>query len=330
MKNFITFIFIGALVGLGLLIGRGAPSTPLPTDTPEHSISATSASPIAQGGGAPTGRLFALTNAATHSEIVSYDVVTKAKTIIYSDKAKVQKIRAVSPISRDGDTLIALMSENDDPAGQLVSLATDGSGKQSTLINNFAATKTPVISPDKTKLALTSFSNDPVKPGFIVVLMNVDGGNKQELVRNELGLDNLTFSPDGKEIAYLKATAKGNQISAYHIVTNKERALYASDDYLITDFDWSPIGIIVATMKTSTKMTDAPEVYLIDPKNSVVSKVTNSSSTEHSPKISPDGSGIAFIQAKQSNQAGTIIGSDTAGKTSSEFGTAHQLLGWVK
>jgi Tol biopolymer transport system component len=336
MKNFITFIFIAALIGLGLLIGRGAPSTPtvspntdLPTVT-ESTSTTPDTSPLAQGGGAPTGRLFALVSSAASSEIISYDVVTKAKKIIFSDKSTAKKIKVVSPISRDGDTILALVAEDEDPAGQLISLATDGSSKQSVLIDNFAGIAAPVISPDKTKLALINFSNDLAKPGFTVTLMNVDGNSKKELVRNELGLGNLTFSPDGKEIAYINATAKGNQINAFHLTTGKERTLYTNDDYLITDFDWSPIGVLAATMKSSEKNAEPAEAYIIDPKNNSISKITSSSLTEHSTKIAPDGSGIAFIQAKQSGQPGTVVSSDTTNSSGNEFGTANQLLGWVK
>lgn len=352
MKNFITFIFIGALVGLGLLIGRGTPAPKNSTSenplsesslvnevvSPSTDTSSPSASTEpAQGGSAPTGSVFAFSHSGSIGEIYSYDVVSKQKKLIYSDKSAKNKLRLVSPITRDGDTIIAFVSADENMPGQLVSIAADGSNKQSVLIDGFIASESPVVSPDKTRLAMVSFSNAEPNYGFSLNLSDLTGKNKKEIAKNSSGISQLAFSPNGKEIAYLKgAAASTNEITAVNIETGKERTLYKDKELVIEDFDWSPIDILTATMApTGKKASSQSEVYLIDPKNGKSTRVSKNNLPERTPKIAPDGSGVAYVQSKtdkldELTKLGDIIITYPDGTKPTNLGTATQLLGWTK
>lgn len=349
MRNFVTFIFIGAILVLGFLVANGTPQTNNPkSDSSPDSTSSTSpaessSTPVdaaketpAQGGSAPTGRVFAATTGQT-SEIYTLDVTNKQKKVIYTDKSDKAKLRLISNVTRDGDTIVALVSENEGEAGQLVAIKTDGSGSKTTIIDNFIASTAPVISPDKTKLAMISFSNAEPNYGFTLIHMDVNGKNRKDISKNESGISHIAFSPDGKEIAYLKgAAASSNEVVAVDISSGKERNIYRDSNRVIENFSWSPVGLLTITAAPpGKKASDQSEVFLVDPKNKSAIQITKNNLPERTPAIAPDASGISFIQSKtakieDSLKVGDVIVTYSDGSKATTIGSANQLLGWVR
>lgn len=336
MKALIYLVFIGAIITLGIMVGRG---NPLPQPTPTTTEVATpqpqlvgSASP-AQGGSAPQGRLFFLSQSSGTSEIFSVNIVSKEKKLLLSDKNSKEKIKLASNVTRAGDSIVVLLGSPDDPAGQLVALKTDGSKTKTVLVDNFITTNPPVISPDKSQLALVSFSNAEPDFGFSVVLLSVDGKKKKTLTRDESGITHLAFSPDGKQLAFLKGAAN-NEIALVTLATGEVKTLYTMKDQLIEDYDWSPVGLLALTATPAgKKAANQSEVYLVDPTKKTVVQITKNSLLERSPRIAPDASGISFIEvkdAKDSTGAGEVVVTRPDGTDPANFGKATQLLGWVK
>ncbi len=347
MKNFITFIFIGCLVGLGILIGRGNPGQSSPAANGQPSPATSSAteataagtdSPAAQGG-APTGRLYYVTLNQSNREIQRIDIATKNKQTLYSDRDQDKKISSAR-LTRSGDTIVMVLSKADDPAGQLVSISTEGTGKKTVLTDKFLSTTNPEISPDQSKLAFTSFSNAEPNYGFSLMISDIDGQHRKELVRDSSGIAQLAFSPDGKQIAFIKGGAAGNnQIAVVSIESSKVSSLYEFKDKLIEEFDWSPTGIVTITAasksNTLTGSSNQSEVYLVDPKTKEAVQLTKNNQPERSPRIAPDGSAIAFIQLKTEKTAdptkpGEITLATGKGEVITTLGSALNLLGWVK
>lgn len=340
MKALISLIFLGAIIILGIMVGRGT-SEPATVPNPETSDSTAevptnpeSTPTIAstgQGAGAPTGQLFVLSQTGLITEIQAIDVVTKSKKTILSDKNSGDKIKLVSKLSRDGSTLVALLAPADDPAGQLVAIKTDGSGTKTKLIDGFISANPPVISPDQTKLALTSFSNAEPNFGFGLVLMNVDGSNKKELTKDSSGISHIAFSPDGKQLAFLKgAAATSSEVAVVTIANDKVETLYKMKDKIIEDFDWSSAGLLVmAALPSTNKSASQSEIYMVDPKSKNSVQVTNNSRPEKTPTIAPDGTGVAFIQYKDDPlKAGEVIVTLPDGNQPTTVGMANQILGW--
>lgn len=345
MKNFVTFIFIGALIGLGILVGRGNPGpsnqTPSaeqssqPSTSDEASTNQSSEPLQGQGGGGPTGRLYAFAANQADHEIVSITVANKDRKVIYSDKGQARKITAAR-ITRSGDSVILVLSPNDDPAGQLVSISTKDPSKKTVLAETFLSTTNPEVSPDQSKLAFASFSNADPHYGFTLSISDINGQHRKDLVTDASGISHLSFSPDGKQIAFIKGAAAGsNQIAVVAVDSGKVSTLYDFKDKVIEDFDWSPTGILTITAVGKTNATaNQSEVYLIDPKTKAAAQLTKNNQPERSPRIAPDGSGIAFIQLKTEKttdltKSGDITITTSKGEVITTLGTGLNLLGWV-
>ncbi len=333
MKTFITLIFIGAILMLGLMASRGTPPVASTTLSPSNNpvVVAASGTPPAQGGGGPTGQLFALSQSGKDLEIVSIDVVTKAKKVVFSDKGSTKKIELASNVTSSGDTIVLLLAPPDDPAGQLVALKTDGSGVKTILKENFVTTQPPAISPDRTKLALVRFSNAEPNYGFTLVTTNVDGTNKKNLVTDESGISHLAFSPDGKRIAFIKGAAGSSEIDAVTVDTAKAEKLYSANEQIVQDFDWSAVGPLVYSAVSSSLKNQTSEVYALDTETKKVIQVTKNNQSERTPKVAPDATGLAYIQgASDPRQSGDIIVTFPDGSQAITIGVGLQLLGWTK
>lgn len=293
---------------------------------------AVSTSPLGQGGGGPSGRLFVLSQSATNNEIDAINIVTKQKQVIFSDKGSDKKIKLVSPVTGNGDSVVMLLGNDLDPAGQLIAVSGDGSGKKTTLSSNFVSTDAPIVSPDHTKLALVSFSNADPHYGFTLVYMNIDGKNRKDLATDASGISQLAFSPDGKQIAFVKgASANASEIDVVTIESGKVDTLYAAKDKIIADFDWSPVGPLVMTaVGADKKASKLSEVYLVDPKTKVVAQITKAGKSARTPKVAPDATGLAYIQSDDINKPGQITVTFPDGSNGISLGTANQILGWVR
>ena len=345
MKVLVYLLFIGGIVALGLMLGKGSPSrtitlgSPSPSSAMSSSSEATPSETTGQGGSAPTGRLIVLNESTEKTEVTSIDVVSKEKKIIYSDLKDKQKIRLVSDIPRDGDSLVAMVSNADDEnlPGQLIAIKTDGNGKKTTLIDNFMATEPPAVSPDKTKLAMISFSNADPHYGFTLYTTDMTGKNRKDLTTDSGTISRPVFSPDGKQLAFIKgATTSDNQIATVNLDTKEVKTLYTTKGKVIEDYDWSPVGLFVATLAPSgQKAASQSEVFIYDPKSKDTAQITKNSQLEGSPHIAPDGSGIAYIERAEgkvinTGKPGSIKLSDSTGKNTIDLGTANRILGCIK
>lgn len=342
MKTLITIIFLGVIILFGVSVGRENPQSVDQTPTPEsQSVSEAESSPatealatpVAQGGGAPMGEIYYLAQSGTTGEVAAVDVVTKKKRTVFSDKNSKQKIKGVSKIGPTGDSVIIVLGDEFDLSGQLVAVKADGSGQKTVLADQFTSTSSPVISPDQTKLALVSFSNAEPNVGFNLVLMDVDGKNRKSLAKDESGIAQLAFSPDGKQIAFVKgAAATSSEIAVVTIATGKIDVLFSAKDKIIENFDWSSVGLLAVTaVPADKKGTTQSDVYLIDPKNKSNVQVTKSNAAERSPVIAPDATGVAFIRLKNDPlKPGDIVMTLPNGDQSVTLGSGNQLLGWVR
>lgn len=345
MKSLISLIFIGAVVGLAIMVGRGTPATPpadqLSSVTPaandqQMAVPTAGQTLNGQGGGGPQGRLFILERSGQVTEIFTLNVVTREKKTIVSDKGQAAKIKFAYNVTANGDSIVVLLANDIDPAGQLVAYKTDGSGQKTVLAERFVSTQPPVLSPDQSKLAIISFSNAEPNFGFTLLIMNVDGSGKRELAKDSSGLDQLAFSPDGQRIAFLKgATAKTGEIASVNAAGGQAQTLYKAKNMIIEDFGWSHSGLIAATLAPNDRQqAERNEVYLIDPKNQRELAITRNNLTERSPRLSPSASAVAYLQGKDQNdrleKGGAVIVALPDGSQAVTIGSGSDILGWVE
>jgi Tol biopolymer transport system component len=339
MKVLITLVFIGAIVTLGIMVSKGNPSSSASpttensssTDTTNSSV--TESSPVAQGGGSPTGKLFVYNDTGASGEIYTVDVESKEKKVIFTDRSNDQRIKNVSNLTKHSDTVIVVLGSDIDPAGQLVAVAADGSGKKTVLADNFVSAGSPTVSPDQTKLALVSFSNAEPNVGFTLSVMDISGKNKKDLAIDSSGIGQLAFSPDGKQIAFIKgAAATASEIAVVTLATGKVETLHSIKGKIIEDFDWSPLGpLLITAIEGDKKNIKTSEVYLTDPKTKTDLSITKNGRLERSPQLAPDATGVAYVEYKDSNaRSGDVIMALTDGKNTVTLGTGTQILGWAQ
>lgn len=345
MKLFISIIFLGALIGLGTMIGRGAPMPPAslqpktadtPTTTAADGGQVSTELPkteLAQGGGAPTGRLVTLLKEGQTTKVQTVDVVTKQQKTIFTDQNSNQKIQTVSPISADGGTLLVLMAAEGELAGRLVSVKTDGSGQMTTLIDNFVSTGTPVLSPDQTKIASIAFANTEADFGFSLVIQDVNGANKKVVAKNEAGISRLAFSPDGSQIAYIAGSLTvAETITVVSLADSKESVLYKASGRIIQDFSWNQTGLLaVVTSAVDDRTASATDISLVDRQNNSSVQVTSNEKAEQTAYLAPDVTGVAYIEVVTNKaQPGEVVVVLPTGAAFARLGKANQILGWIR
>lgn len=353
MKLIIFLIFIGAIIGLGVLAaGSGgfpvASSSPTPVASASAlvngqlpSVSQTSApvtsSPTSAASPSPTvglgGQLYILYEHDAVGEIQIIDILTKQLRSIYSDKDKDLKIQSVAALTPKGDSIFMILGEVGDLGGQLVSLKTDGSGQTIVLNKQFSSAARPAISPDQKQIASVSFANNEQDFGFSLVISALDGSGRKILAKDEAGISRPVFSPDGKRILYLAGAANQSlKIQSVDIATGQISDLYAATDRTIQDFSLHPNGLlVVVSASVGDRSAQATDVFIIDPKNNSNLRITNDEETEHAALLAPDANGLTYIKVKTNKtQPGDIIVSAPDGTKSTSVGLATGLIGWIK
>lgn len=310
MQRFISFIFIGSIIVLGLLLSRDLSSI-----TPSASPSPT-AEAIAQGGGAPTGNLYIAQKSQTGTEIQRISVTDKQVVTVFSDKSSQKKLQVISPVTGSGDTLLAIRGDAHEPVGDLISIATDGSGTTTTLIPNFAnsSAAAPILSSDKTKIAYISYANDSTDPGFQLVTMNITGSERRVWLTSPTTINSLRFSADNTKIAYLTEEPSSNNVrlTIYSLTANKQELTRVFQNNTPTLLDWSPLGLIL--------ISDT----LLDPLQDSRKQVIDGTNNLNAAVLAPDASGVAYLED------GTVTVVDTNQTTKTTLSNASLLLGWTQ
>src|SRR5215217_2296138 len=193
-----------------------------------------------------------------------------------------------------------------DPAHALYTVEPDGSNPRQLLNDTDMVVNSAVWSPDGTKIA---FSHTRGASGFSrISVMNADGSN----LNNLTGVGNWgggglapAFSPDGKQICFLRDTGMTNPPTGLYVMDADGSApsVYIKVDPEILPRDiqfrctWSPDGT-----KIAFSLSPEHEVFVINAdggrfSQGTISKYTNltsNSASDEVPDWSPDGKKIAF------------------------------------
>ena len=172
------------------------------------------------------------------------------------------------------------------PTLELVTADPDGTDERLVFSGGTESTSfsTPDWSPDGKQILFTATS-DPGGGLRGIAVVNVDGTGLRSLDR--LGYRG-TFSPDGKEIAYVR----GSEVWVVNVATGASRAVTAGAEVWAEAPDWSPDGKRIA-------FTTSFDVLTVSPKGGPVTTVIKwgmpfSISAARTPVYSPDGTQIAF------------------------------------
>ncbi len=156
----------------------------------------------------------------------------------------------------------------------------------------------PILSPDGETIAFFSDRSGLVS---IYLMSALDGEIIKKLVTGSKSrrfeslhsfASSLSFSPDGKQIAFV-AKSKGNDV-LFIMDVSKGKVLKKIDVHAdgLAAPDWSPLGdkiVLTATMKGQT------DLVLVDVEEDSYRRLTNDVADQLTPRFFPDGKRIAFV-----------------------------------
>jgi TolB protein len=125
---------------------------------------------------------------------------------------------------------------------------------------------------------------------YQLLVADADGFNAQSVAASNEPLMSPSWSPDGKQMAYVSFEKKSAAIYIQNLATG-ERTRVAEFEGINGAPSWSPDG---SKLALTLSKDGSPDIYILDLNSRAVRKLTNSSSIDTEPVWSPDGSNIVF------------------------------------
>ena len=175
----------------------------------------------------------------------------------------------------------------------------------------------PTFSPDGKRMAYLR-ANDPEAGKYRLLSSNLDGSDEKILQIAPLPLaDNLSWSPDGKRIAFIsysQSNAQG-QISTFEMDGSKDTPLTSFPDKVFTDLAWTPDGRGLLVNHRSSGSINQQIGFVSYPAGRFQS-LTNDTHGYRTLSVSADGKAMVSIQGQESDsvflQLATSNGTPTA------------------
>jgi len=166
----------------------------------------------------------------------------------------------------------------------------------------------PTFSPDGKRMAYMR-ANDPEAGKYRLLSSNVDGSDEKILQIAPLPLpDNLSWSPDGKRIAFIsysQSNAQG-QISTFEMASSKDTPLTSFPDKVFTDLAWTPDGRGLLVNYRSSGSNNQQIGFISYPGGRFQS-LTNDTHGYRTLSVSADGKAIVSIQGQESDSVSTQL-----------------------
>jgi len=145
-----------------------------------------------------------------------------------------------------------------------------------------------------TKLAYIKVQHQGPQSRYSLEVADLDGHNPHQLLMSSEPIMSPSWSPDGRQIAYVSFERKKPQIFQVAVETGQRR--------LITDFAgingapaWSPDGRQMAVVLSKT---GSPKLYTVDLASGAMRQVTFGDSIDTEPRYAADGRSIVFTSGR--------------------------------
>lgn len=145
-----------------------------------------------------------------------------------------------------------------------------------------------------TRIGYVLVQRSPEKTRYSLEVADMDGYHPQSLLVSTEPIMSPTWSPDGRQIAYVSFEKKHAQIFSVDVATGRRR--------LLTDFpgingapSWSPDGRQMAVVLSKS---GSPKIYTIDLSSGNIKQMTFGDAIDTEPRYSPDGRSILFTSGR--------------------------------
>ncbi len=138
-------------------------------------------------------------------------------------------------------------------------------------------------------------------------ISDADGGNLKRLT-DGFGINTSpSFSPDGKQIAFVSNRAGNPQIYVIPSTGGAPRRITFQGNYNQTP-DWSPRGDLIAF--TARDERNVFDLFTVDPATSAITRLTQDQGNNEEPTFSPNGRLIAFASTRNGKSQLFVMSAD--------------------
>jgi len=141
-----------------------------------------------------------------------------------------------------------------------------------------------------TQIAYITTSGTTKNKTYTLMVADSDGYNPQTILKSTQPLMSPSWSPDGKQVAYVSFEKKTSEIYLQNVATGSRRKL-ASFKGINGAPVWAPDGRQLAL---TLSRDGNPEIYSMDINSGTLKRLTNSVSIDTEPVWAPDGKSIIF------------------------------------
>lgn len=213
------------------------------------------------------------------------------------------RVPDASSFSPTGDRMVYMLTNFAGAirSGTLVVAKADGSDRHAIYAGPLTQDMTgPAWSPNGDAIAFGSggFFQRAQAQSARLMTVRIDGSGLASPASDTASATNdgmPSWSPDGKEVVFRRATGTKRNLYILDVATGKARKLETGSDF-DTFPTWSPRGDWIAF---TSKRDGDYEIYRIRPNGGGLQRLTRSLGNDAHPAFSPDGEWIAFATARQ-------------------------------
>ena len=164
-----------------------------------------------------------------------------------------------------------------------------------------------------TQIAYVTSSGSTRNKTYTLLVADSDGYSPQTILTSKHPLMSPSWSPDGRQVAYVSFENKVSEIFIQNVATGSRRKLAAFKGINGAP-SWSPDGRKLAL---TLSRDGNPEIYVMNIGDGVLKRITNSAAIDTEPVWTPDGRSIVFTSDRG--------GSAQIYKVSASGGSAKRL-----